>query len=77
MRREEKSPIFIWKIVKMAEKRSTSETAVTISGFTIGMLVTVTIAFLIYFFLNYASPSAASVPINVAIKDEATARAIE
>ena len=69
--------IFMPNMVNTAEKRRTRETAVTISGLTIGMLVTVMTALLVYFFLNFASPSAASVPTKVAMIDERTARVME
>ena len=57
-------------MVRIAEKRRTSETAVTISGFTMGIFVTVITVLLIDLRLNLTRPNAAIVPITVAISED-------
>ena len=57
-----------------ATNSSIMDTPVTISGFIIGMLVTDMMELLRYLFLMRSMPKAASVPMNVAIRDDVIAR---
>ena len=57
-----------------ATKRSIMETPVTISGFIMGMFVTLVTVPLRNLLLMCRSPRAANVPITVAIREESTAK---
>ena len=61
--------------ISLAQKtnRSIIEIPVTISGFIIGILVTPITVFLTNLFLKTLIPTAAAVPITVAISDDETA----